>query len=146
MVYGLDVIDVDAHAKGLRAHEDTAGATFEGLFDGLLVFLVHSTVIEKNLRSVTAPSLRDRNDLSAIGAIDDGVLVGCYRLVDPGIGELHLDALDGSRKLGLATPLYVKPNVLPARIAQEELAVTKLEVTDCLIHYVIPPAIDGRCR
>ena len=146
MINGLDVIDVDAHAKGLRAHEDAAGATFEGFFDDLLVFLVHSTVIEKNLRSVTVPSLGDCVDLAAIGAIDDGVLVGRYRLVDPGIGELHLDALDGSRKLGLATPLNVKPNVIPARVAQEELAVTKFEVTDCLIHYVIPASIDRRCR
>ena len=139
VVHGIDVIDIDAHAKRLGAHEHPAAARRKRVLNDLLVRGIFAAVIAQDFRIRNAALIDDRIDMTLIWAIDNGMAVVAHGLINPLLSEVGFYLLDGTGQLAFASPDNVEGDVVTTRVAQERLAVAKLQVGNRMRNDIIAP-------
>ncbi len=144
MVHGIDVIDIDAHAKRLGAHKHPAAARRKRVLNDLLVRGIFAAVIAQDLGIRNAALIDDRIDMTLIWAIDNGMAVVAHSLINPLLGEVGFYLFDGTGQLAFTSPDNIERDVVTTRVAQERLAVAKLQVGNRMRNDIIAPAVDSR--
>lgn len=126
MVHGIDIINIDAHAKRLGTHEHPAATRGKRILNDLFIGSILAAVIAQDLRIGNVARIDDCIDMTLIWAIDNGMAVVAHGLINPLLSEVGFYLLDGTGKLAFASPDNVERDVVTAGVAQEGLAVAKL--------------------
>ena len=144
VVHGIDVIDIDTHAKRLGAHEHPAAARRKRVLNDLLVRGIFAAVIAQDLRIRNAALIDDCIDMTLVRAIHNRMAIVAHGFINPLLGEVGFYLFDGTGQLAFASPDDVEGDVVTTRVAQERLAVAKLQVGNRMRNDIIAPAVNSR--